>query len=140
MGKLKIFVSFDYDNDRQYKYLLNAISENPYFEFSFHDRTPGEIQSNDVGRVKAVLTRKISEADCTLVIVGREANKPHRHRLLIGYRNWQAFEVAKSVELGKKIVAVKIKREYEALNELYRVGAKWVYSFTIDGIRAVLAP
>ena len=33
------FVSFDYDNDRQYKYLLEAWNKNPNFNFTFLDRS-----------------------------------------------------------------------------------------------------
>ncbi len=33
--KKKVFVSFDYDNDKQYKFLLQAWDANPNFNFVF---------------------------------------------------------------------------------------------------------
>ena len=51
----KVFVSFDYENDKRYKFLLEAWHAHPDFEFVFADATPTEIDSNDVGRVKAAL-------------------------------------------------------------------------------------
>lgn len=132
--KRKVFVSFDYDNDHHYKYLLNAWNGNPEFEFSFDDRTPSEIQTDSVDVVKRVLTRKISEANYVLVIVGKEANKPHKDRVQIGYKNWQNYEIAKAKELQKKIVAVFIESWYSEPDELFLSFAKKVYGFSQDGI------
>ncbi len=130
----KVFVSFDYDNDKHYKYLLEAWHNNPRFQFTFEDGTPREINSVNVGRVKAALTAKIREASHTLVIIGRHANQQHAHRDLIGYRNWINYEVAKSIELGKRIVAVKLDRTFESPDALRGANASWVYSFTEQNI------
>ncbi len=128
--KPTVFVSFDYDNDKHYKYLLEAWNNNPKFKFVFDDGTPQEIDSNNVGRIKAALTSKIKDATHTLVIVGKNANDMHRKSSLIGYRNWINFEVAKSVELGKRIAAVKLDRSYTSPDELSGASASWAYSFT----------
>lgn len=130
----KVFVSFDYDNDKHYKFLLQAWHHNPKFQFTFEDGTPSEINSLNVGRVKATLTAKIKEATHTLVIVGQHANQPHRHRDLIGYRNWINFEIAKSIELGKRLVAVKLNRNYESPEKLLSSNAYWAYSFNEQSI------
>lgn len=45
-----VFVSFDWDHDRRYKFLLQAWNKNPRFQFVFSDETPGEIDTNNVGR------------------------------------------------------------------------------------------
>lgn len=129
-----IFVSFDYENDRRYKNLLKAWDANDDFDFVFDDGSSGEINSENVGRVKAALTTKINNADCTLVIIGKEANKLHADRELIGYRNWINFEVAKSVEASNGIVAVKIDSSYESPEEVIGVGAEWAMSFTEEAI------
>ena len=42
---MKIFVSFDFDNDRQYKYTLNMWAGNTNIDFSFNDGSTQEIQS-----------------------------------------------------------------------------------------------
>lgn len=130
MIKKKIFVSFDYEKDRQYKYLLEAWNKNSEFEFEFDDKSTREINSWNIPTIKAALSRKINEAEYTLVIIGQDANKLHRDRSLIGYRNWQNYEIAKSKENGNKLIAIKINSNYESPEELLGVGASWAYSFT----------
>ncbi len=138
MAKKRVFVCFDYDNDKHYKYLLEAWDANSDFEFSFNDKSPDEIQSDDVSVIKSVLSRKIGEATYTLVIIGEHANDPHEDKNEIGYVNWQNFEVAKSVDYGNKMVSVKIDRTNDAPEELYGVGASWAYSFSQDSIISAL--
>ena len=60
-----------------------------------NDKSSGEIQSWNIATVKAVLSRKINEATHVVVIVGKEANKLHEDRMLIGYRNWQNLKLQK---------------------------------------------
>ncbi len=134
MSKKKIFVSFDYEKDRRYKFLLEAWNKNSEFEFEFDDKSTREINSWNIPTIKAGLSRKINEADYTLVIIGEDANKLHKDRSLIGYRNWQNYEIAKSKELGKKLIAVKLNFNNESPDELIGVGASWAYSFTEDAI------
>lgn len=138
MYKKKIFISFDFEHDRQYKYVLNMWSENNNFEFTCDDRSPSEIQTDSVAVVKQVLSRKINEADAVVVIVGQYANSLHKDRNEIGYRNWQNYETAKAKELGKKLIAVQINSNYEYPDELKNSNATRVYSFNqADIIKAV---
>lgn len=130
----KVFVSFDYTDDKHYKYLLEAWHHNPQFDFTFDDATPEEIDSSNVGRIKAALTSKIKEATHVLVIVGANANKPHRNRNLIGYKNWINFEIHQAVELGKRVAVVKLDRSYENPDELAGAQPSWALSFTEDNI------
>lgn len=130
MAKKKVFVSFDFDKDRRYKYLLEAWDANKNFDFLFNDQSPREINSWNVDRIKAALTTKIKGATYTLVIVGKEANKLHKDHRLIGYRNWINFEVAKSKENQNRLVGVKINRIYKAPEELMNAHAKWAMSFS----------
>ena len=134
MAKPKIFVSFDFENDRHYKYTLNMWNKNSNFEFTCNDPSPREIQSTHISTVTVVLSRKINEATHILVIAGKEATKLHTASRLIGYRNWQNFEIAKAKELGKHIVAVQLNFLYEYPEELKNCGAKRVYSFNHDDI------
>ena len=136
---MSVFVSFDYDNDRVYKYLLEAWNSHPRFRFTFQDGTPGEIDSTNVGRVKAALTMKIQTATHTLVIVGQYANTPHRHRALIGHRNWINFEIAQSKAVYNRIVAVKLDRSYESPDELIGANATWAMAFTEQAIMRALS-
>ena len=134
----KVFVSFDYTNDKHYKFLLQAWHANKEFDFRFDDASSGEIKSDDIGRVKAALANKSRDSEVTLVIIGKEANKAHRDRLQIGHKNWINFEIAKTKEYGHRIVAVKIDRSYESPDELNGAGASWAMSFTDDAVTKAL--
>ena len=111
MAKPKIFVSFDFEKDRQYKYTLNMWNSNSNFEFTCDDRSPSEIQTESVSVVKNVLSRKINEAAVVVVIIGEDANRLHKDWREIGYRNWQNYEIAKAKELRKRLVAVQISSQ-----------------------------
>lgn len=130
MAKKHVFVSFDYENDKHYKYLLQAWDANPEFDFLFSDYSSDEINSADISTVKAALTKKINQATYTLVIVGKEANKQHKDYVKIGYKNWLNFETAKSKDNRNKLVGVKIEKESESPEELKNAGATWAMSFT----------
>lgn len=130
MAKKKVFVSFDYDNDKKYKFLLQAWDANKQFDFSFADRSSREINSDNVDRVKAGLTLRINSARYTLVIIGKEANKLHKDSKLIGYRNWINFEIAKSKQNGNKLVGVKLHKNYDSPSEILNANATWAMSFT----------
>jgi len=134
----RVFVSFDYENDRRYKYLLEAWNANPEFTFVFQDILPEEINSYNVGRVKAALTAKINTATHTFVIVGRYANAPHKDAYLIGSKNWINFEIKQSKVNGNKLVAIKLDRNYESPDELIGARASWAMSFTEDAILEAL--
>ncbi len=130
----RIFISFDYDHDKQYRYLLSALKENPRNDLEFDDLTPGEIGTSDIGRVKAVLARHIRDATHTLVVVGAYANTAHADQKEIGERNWQWWEVKRSIEEGNGLIGVKIKKEYESPTPLLNADATWAMSFTVDAI------
>lgn len=130
----RIFISFDFDHDRNYRYLLSALKENPRSDLEFDDVTPVEIKSSDIDYVKLVLRRHIKDATHTLVIVGQYANVRHRDAAEIGERNWQWWEIKESIAARNKMVAVKIKKEYVSPDPLLGVKAAWALSFTVDSI------
>lgn len=132
--KKKVCISFDYSEDARYRHLLKAWNENPNFDFEISDNTPDEINTNDYSRVKGVLTTKIRESDCLLVVVGKKSCTRHYRSAEINAVNWQIWEINKAKELGKKIVAVKINNTYASPNELLSSGVSWSHSFTKDGI------
>ena len=132
--KKRIFISFDYEHDKNYRYLLIALAKNPRSDIVFTDVTPEEIQSYDIGRIKAALSQRIKEATHTLVIIGKHANSYHPDRDEIGERNWQWWEINKSDEEGKGFIAVKIESSNESPKPIYGKGATWANSFTVDSI------
>lgn len=130
----KVFVSFDYENDKHYKYLLEAWDKNKNMDFEFNDFSSGEINSNSISTVKAALSSKILKADYTLVIVGKEANKKHKDSEEIGYKNWQNYEIAKSKSYANKLVAVKLDKNYESPEELLNSGTSFAFSYDQESI------
>lgn len=134
MAKKKVFVSFDYTNDKHYKFLLDAWDANKNLDFSFDDCSADEIQSYNIPTIKAGLTRRINTTTYTLVIIGKEANKQHKDSDEIGYKNWINFEIAKSKKHNNKLVAVKLDKSYESPDELLNSSAKWAMSFSQDSI------
>lgn len=138
MAKKKIFISFDYENDSKYKNMLLAWDANKEFDFSFNDKTAKEIQSDDISRIKAGLTSYIKQADYVLVLVGKYANKKDKRADEIGKTNWINWEIAKGKELKKKLIGVKIDREYESPSELLGSGATWAMSFSFESIKRAI--
>ena len=130
MAKKKVFVSFDYEKDKHYKFLLQAWDANPEFDFYFSDLSADEIKSKSVPVVKQVLSTKINAANYTVVIVGAEANRQHSDHKEIGHKNWLNYEVSKSKEHKNKLVGIKTDKSYDSPSELLNSGAKWAMSFT----------
>ena len=126
MTRRKVFISFDYDNDSHYKYLLSAWDRNGDFDFSFYDGSvTAPVNSERAGPIRRVISQKIQACPRFLCIVGEETHKSR----------WVAWEIDKAVELRRKIIAVKINRLNLTPDNLYGVGAKWALSFTLDAIR-----
>ena len=128
--KKKIFVSYEYTNDKHYKNLLLAWDANKLFDFSIKDHSADVgINSTNAAAIKSVLSRYINEATYFLVIVGSKTHKSE----------WVKWEIDKAVELGKRIVAVKTDRENITPSELLGVGASWAMSFKYQAIVDAIA-
>ena len=134
MAKKKVCVSFDYEHDNQYYHLMKAWDRNHYSEFSFNDCTPTEIQTASVDVVKQVLSRKIHEANYMVAIIGDHSNERHPDSNEIGYRNWQAYEIAKNHEYGNGLVVVKLGMTNTPPAETRNIGAKFVTGFEPEKI------
>ena len=126
MAKKKIFISYDYDNDKHYKNLLKAWDANGTFDFSFHDHSADvSINSTNASAIKRAISAKINSATYFLCIVGTKTHKS----------SWVAWEIDKAVELNKKIVAVKTSSTNTTPGGLYGVGASWAMAFTEDAVK-----
>ena len=134
MAKKKVCVSFDFEHDNYYYYLLKAWDANSSFDFSFNDCTPKEIQAESVSKIKQVLSTVIGEANYMIAIIGKHSDDKHPDSREIGYRNWQAYEIAKNNEKGNGLVVVEIDSDYSVPIEAYGIGAQWVYGFSQDKI------
>lgn len=125
MAKKKVFISYQYDEDKHYKSLLNAWNANPNFEFGFNDQSVTvPINSKQASAIKAGITRKMKEATYCLVLVGE-----HTHESA-----WVNWEIENAYILGLKIVGVKINKSYTTPLALYGKDAQWAMSFTLDSI------
>jgi hypothetical protein len=112
LRKPRVFVSFDYENDKHYKFLLSAWNKNSRFQFTFQDKSSQEVNTNDVGRVKAVLTQKIKDATYVLVIVGQYATQRHTDTIAIGCTNWINYEIQQAKLYKRKLVVVRLQPNY----------------------------
>ena len=129
MAKMKVFISFDYDNDKHYKNLLVAWNKNKQFDFGFYDGSVTvPVNSTDAGPIRRVIAQKIAACPRFLCIVGQHTHKS----------DWVKWEIDKAVELKRKIIAVKTDRSNATPANLYGVGASWALSFAFDAIKNAL--
>ena len=126
MAKKKIFISYDYDNDKHYKNLLVAWDANSELDFSFYDASVDvSVDSNDAAAIKRVISSRISNASHSLCIIGSKTYKS----------GWVKWEIEKAVELKKKLVAVKTDSGNTSPDAIQGVGASWAMSSTFDSIK-----
>lgn len=138
MATKHVCVSFDYEHDKEYYYMLEAWNKNPDISFWITDCTPNEIQSESISIIKQVLSRKIGESNYMLAIIGKHSDNEHPDHDKIGFKNWQAYEISKNHEKKNGLVVVKLDKSYYAPDEAYGIGAEWVNSFNLDDIKAAL--
>lgn len=134
-----VFISFDFDNDRRYAFLLKALAENPDFEVEFTDRTPGEIQSENISRIKAVLSKKIEESTHVVVLLGKHANTQHQDHAEIGELNWQHWETKTAILKGKKIIGVKIEKPNPMIPMMAGNVNAWAMSYNVPAITKAIS-
>jgi hypothetical protein len=130
MATRKIFISYDYDNDSRYKNLLVAWSENPDFaDFYINDQSVTDpVDSERAGPIRRAISAKINAATGLICVVGEQtAASP-----------WIKWEIEKAVELGKRIIAVKVSKDCKTPSALYGVGATWALSFKYDAIKTAI--
>lgn len=129
MAKPRIFISYDYDNDKHYKNLLVAWDKNDEFDFAFSDHSADvSIQTTNADAIKRAISAKINSATHFLCIVGAKTSKS----------GWVAWEVDKAKELKKKLVAVKTASDNTTPSGLLNAGASWAMSFTFDAIKMAI--
>lgn len=129
MAKKKIFVSYDYDHDRDYKNLLLGWTFNPDIDFSMKDCSADvSINSRDEAVIKRAISAKINNATYVLVLVGE----------MTWRSSWCLWEIEKAVALKKKIVAVKLNRYNRTPDSLRNIGASWAMNFSVDSINKAI--
>lgn len=128
----KVFISYDYDNDKHYKNLLIAWSRNEseYFGgFTFEDgSTDVSINSTDKAAIKRAISRRMAQCDVFFLLVGEETHRSE----------WCNWEIDKAIELGLVLVAVKINSTNTSPVGILGVGATWAKSFTFQAVSTAL--
>ena len=129
MATNKVFIGYDYDNDKAVKDRLLRWDANREFDFSSYDQSFGvAVDGPGAAAIKQDLTARIGDASYFLYIVGKES-----------YRSgWVAWEVRKAVELKKKLVAVKTDSIYISPTALQRVGVSWSTMLNFDSIKQAI--
>lgn len=121
MSKKSIFISYDYDNDRNYKNMLLAWDKNTDFDFKFDDKSADvSINSSCYDVIKRAISAKINSATYFLCLVGEKTYKS----------DWVRWEIQKAIELKKKIIVVKIDSKYITQVSLYETNANWAMNFS----------
>ncbi len=129
MAKPKIFISYDYDNDKHYKNMLLAWDKNDEFDFAFSDHSADvSIQSTNAEAIKQAISAKINSATHFVCIVGSKTSSS----------GWVTWEIDKAKELKKKLVAVKTASDNKTPSGLLNVGTSWAMSFTFDAIKKAI--
>jgi hypothetical protein len=134
MEKIKVFVSFDFENDMDYRGILDALCQNENLEVSFEDKGLKRINEWDIEPLQINVLKKINEATHTLVIIGKNANTRHRHEKFIGMRNWINYEINRSKASNNKLVAVKLNSYYTSPPELFRCEVTWADDTAVESI------
>ena len=126
MSKPRIFISYDYDNDKHYKNLLVAWDSNNQFDLTFYDESvDGSVDSSDANYIKQVIKKRIQNATHFLCIIGK-----HTHR-----SGWVTWEIQTAHSLNRRLVAVKTDVDNTSPEAILNVGASWAKSFTFDSIK-----
>ncbi len=129
MATKKVFVSYDYVNDKHYKNLLLAWDANRDFDFYLNDQSVDvSVDSTDAAAIKRVISSKINESTYFLCLIGKKTSKSQ----------WILWEINKAIELKKKIVAVKIESTNESPGAIAGVGATWAMAFRFDSIKKAI--
>jgi Thoeris protein ThsB, TIR-like domain len=129
MAKNKVFISYDYENDKASKDRLLGWDANNEFDFSSYDQSFGvAVDSPDAAAIKQDLAARIGNSTHFLCIVGKES-----------YRSgWVTWEVQKAVELKKKVVAAKTDSINNSPRALQNAGASWSTMFNYDSIKKAM--
>lgn len=139
MARPKICVSFDYENDKYSRNAIRLWNTNDNIDFDIIDKTPNEIDTYNISRIKAGLTSKINESNILLVISGDYINTPHKNRYEIGCVNWQNWECKKALELNKKIILVKLHSYNEIPNELLGEKREEIIGLELDKVKNAIS-
>ena len=122
-----VFVSYDYENDGNYKDLLVTWSQSPDFpRLSVNDQPVTYPVDNDEAEpLKHVVYGKIKTATAFLCVVGEKTSASA----------WVDWEIKTAIELEKRMVVVRTGRDCVVPDVLSEVGPTCAMSFTFEAIK-----
>lgn len=125
-----LFVSYDYENDGDYKDILMTWSKSPDFpRLTVNDQpvtTPAE--SEEATPLKRLIQGKIKAATGFLCVVGMNTSA----------NGWVEWEIRTAIDLDKRMIVARIDRDCVAPEVLSDVGATCALSFTVEGIKRAI--
>ncbi|MBN2464489.1 toll/interleukin-1 receptor domain-containing protein [candidate division WOR-3 bacterium] len=129
-GKL-VYVSYDYENDGYYKDVLLTWTTSPDFpRLSVNDQPVDyPVDTDEAEPLKHVIYGKIKTATAFLCVVGEKTSMS----------DWVNWEVKTAIELGKRMVVVRIDRDCPVPDALSEVGPTCALSFTFEDIKRAVA-
>jgi hypothetical protein len=129
MAKNKVFIGYDYDNDKAFKDRLLGWDADQAFDFSSYDRSfDVAVDSEEAAAIKQDLAARIGDSSHFLCIVGKETY----------HSTWMAWKIRKAVELNKKLVAAKTDSTNNSPTAMQGVGASWSTTFNFDSIKKAM--
>jgi hypothetical protein len=109
--------------------MLLAWDANKEFDFELYDGSLKEpVNSTNAAYVKSQIRPKIAAATHFLCIVGEETSQS----------DWIEWEIDRAIEGKKKLIGVKIAKDYTTPRALLGQGATWALSFNFDAIKKAL--
>ncbi|MCK1338630.1 TIR domain-containing protein [Bradyrhizobium sp. 38] len=99
-GRKNVFISFDHD-DLDEVNLLRGQAKNENNDLEFNDRSVHEPYNSERAEyIRSRLAERINQASVTVVYLTDESSKS----------KWVQWEVEKSLELGKRVIATHSKK------------------------------
>jgi hypothetical protein len=122
-----VFVSYDYENDGNYKDLLVTWSQSPDFpRLSVNDQpVTFPVDGDEAEPLKHVVLGKIKAATAFLCVIGEKTSASA----------WVDWEIKTAIELEKRMVVARINRDCVVPDVLSEVGPTCAMSFTFEGIK-----
>jgi len=129
MAKNKVFIGYDFDNDKASKDRLLGWDVDKEFDFASYDRAfDVAVDSAEAAAFKQDLAARLGDSSYFLCIVGKETY----------HSGWMAWEIRKAVELKKKLVAAKTDSTNNSPTAMQGVGASWSTTFNFDSIKKAM--
>ena len=125
-----LFVSYDYENDGDYKDILMTWSKSPDFpRLTVNDQpVTTSAESEEATPLKRLIQGKIKAATGFLCVVGMNTSA----------NGWVEWEIRTAIDLDKRMIVARIDRDCVAPEVLSDVGATCALSFTVEGIKRAI--